>query len=94
MTDSRAVNELIQDVEELLATLGDAPSAHIQELKDRVRDAIDALTEHRDGVTRRLRRYASSLDRYITGYPRLGFATGVAVGGVIVYLAGLLSPRE
>jgi ElaB/YqjD/DUF883 family membrane-anchored ribosome-binding protein len=94
MKDSKELDSLIQDVEELIATLGDDESPHVHELKHRVQDAVDSLEAQRTSVTRRIRRYAASVDRYITGYPRLGFATGVVVGGLIVYTAGLLSPKD
>jgi ElaB/YqjD/DUF883 family membrane-anchored ribosome-binding protein len=94
MKDSELLDTLIQDVEELIATLADDRSPQVQELKGRVQDAVLAFEAQRKSATRRIRRYAASVDRYITGYPRLGFATGVAVGGLMVYMAGLLSPRE
>jgi hypothetical protein len=33
------------------------------------------------------------VDDYITGFPRLGFLTGVLVGGMIVYVRGLTSSK-
>ena len=94
MKDSRQLDSLIQDVEELIATLADEQSPEVRELKNRVRDAVDSLEAQRTSAARRIRRYAASVDRYITGYPRLGFATGVVVGGLIVYAAGLFSPKD
>jgi ElaB/YqjD/DUF883 family membrane-anchored ribosome-binding protein len=92
MKDSKQLDALIQDVEELMTSLGDDQSPEVRELRRRVQDAIDSLEAQRKSAARRIRRYAASVDRYITGYPRLGFATGVIVGGLIVYTAGLLSP--
>jgi ElaB/YqjD/DUF883 family membrane-anchored ribosome-binding protein len=94
MKDSRELDSLIQDVEELIATLGNGQSPEVRELRRRVQDALDSLETQRKSATRRIRRYAASVDRYITGYPRLGFVTGVMVGGLIVYVAGLLSPKD
>jgi ElaB/YqjD/DUF883 family membrane-anchored ribosome-binding protein len=94
MKDSKELDSLIQDVEELIATLGNGQSPEVRELRSRVQDALDSLEAQRQSATRRIRRYAASVDRYITGYPRLGFATGVIVGGLIVYVAGLLSPKD
>jgi ElaB/YqjD/DUF883 family membrane-anchored ribosome-binding protein len=94
MKDAKQLDSLIQDVEELIATLGDDPSPHVQEMKGRVQDAVDALEARRKSATRRIRRYAASVDRYITGYPRLGFATGIVVGGLMVYMAGLFSRKD
>jgi ElaB/YqjD/DUF883 family membrane-anchored ribosome-binding protein len=94
MNESKQLDALIQDVDELLVTLADDRSPHVQELKRRVQDAVDSLEARRKSATRRIRRYAASVDRYITGYPRLGFATGVVVGGLIVYMAGLFGPKD
>jgi ElaB/YqjD/DUF883 family membrane-anchored ribosome-binding protein len=94
MKDTRPLDSLIQDVEELISSLADDPSPHVQELKRRVEEGVEALEAQRETAGRRIRRYAASVDRYITGYPRLGFATGVVVGGLIVYVAGLLTPSE
>jgi len=94
MKDSEQLDSLIRDVEELIATLADDQSPQVRELRNRVEDAVDSLEAQRKSATQRIRRYAASVDRYITGYPRLGFATGVVVGGLIVYAAGLFSPRD
>jgi ElaB/YqjD/DUF883 family membrane-anchored ribosome-binding protein len=94
MKDSKELDSLIEDVEELIATLGNGQSPEVRELRRRVQDALDSLETQRESATRRIRRYAASVDRYITGYPRLGFATGLMVGGLIVYIAGLLSPKD
>jgi ElaB/YqjD/DUF883 family membrane-anchored ribosome-binding protein len=94
MKDSKQLDSLIRDVEELIASLAGEQSPQVRELKDRVQDAVDTLEARRKSATRRIRRYAASVDRYITGYPRLGFATGVVVGGLIVYAAGLFSTKD
>jgi ElaB/YqjD/DUF883 family membrane-anchored ribosome-binding protein len=94
MKDSKELDSLIQDVEELIANLADDESPQVLELKRRVQDAVDSLEARQRSATRRIRRYAASVDRYITGYPRLGFATGVVIGGLIVYAAGLFSRRD
>ncbi len=94
MKDFKQLDALIKDVEELITSLADDQSPRVEELKHRVQDTVDSLEAQRKSTSRRIRRYAASLDGYITGYPRLGFATGVVVGGLIVYLAGLISPRD
>jgi ElaB/YqjD/DUF883 family membrane-anchored ribosome-binding protein len=94
MKDSKELDSLIRDVEELIATLGNGQSPEVRELRGRVEDALDSIEAQRKSATRRIRRYAASVDRYITGYPRLGFATGVIVGGLIVYITGRLTPRD
>jgi ElaB/YqjD/DUF883 family membrane-anchored ribosome-binding protein len=94
MKDSKELESLIQDVEELIANLADDESPQVLELKNRVQDAVDSLEARQRSAVRRIRRYAASVDRYITGYPRLGFATGVVIGGLIVYAAGLFKRRD
>lgn len=94
MKESRQIDSLIRDVEELICTLGQDQSTQVRELSNRAQASIDSLEARRKSATRRIRRYATSVDRYITGYPRLGFATGVIVGGLIMYVAGLLGPKD
>jgi ElaB/YqjD/DUF883 family membrane-anchored ribosome-binding protein len=94
MKESAQLDALIRDVEELISTLGHDQSPQVRELSSRAQACIDSIEARRNSVTRRIRRYAGSVDRYITGYPRLGFATGVIVGGLIVYAAGLLGPKD
>ena len=94
MKDSKELDSLIHDVEELIATLGNGQSPEVRELRRRVEDTLDSLEAQRTSATQRIRRYAASVDRYITDYPRLGFATGLMVGGLIVYIAGMLSPKD
>lgn len=86
--ESRKLNELIDDVEELLGELKE----HIpqDELKNRLRNTIDSA-KRAGGY---IRHYAGSVDNYITGYPRLGFLTGILVGGAVGYLAGLTRSKE
>ncbi len=94
MKDSKQLKVLIQEVEELIATLGDDQSPEVRELRSRVLDTLNSLELQRKSAARRIRRYAASVDRYITGYPRLGFATGLIVGGLVVYTTGLLTPND
>jgi ElaB/YqjD/DUF883 family membrane-anchored ribosome-binding protein len=83
MNQSRHLNELINDVEELLAELSDEHSPQIDELRDRIKDAIGSVRP----AAARVRRYAGAVDDYITGYPRLGFLTGLLIGGLIIHVA-------
>lgn len=93
MKRSHALNRLINDVEELLAELGDQRSPEIDEMRIRVEDTIGfakrAIANQRKSGAARLRHYAGSVDSYITSYPRLGFLTGILVGGMMGYIAGL-----
>jgi ElaB/YqjD/DUF883 family membrane-anchored ribosome-binding protein len=97
MNPSRAMRNLINDVEELLAELGDAHGPHIDELRMRLLQTIEsakrAIASQRTSTLARLGRFAGSVDHYITGFPRLGFATGILVGGMIVYLKRLGSAK-
>jgi ElaB/YqjD/DUF883 family membrane-anchored ribosome-binding protein len=94
MNPSRSLNKLISDVEELLAELSDEHSPQIDELRNRMAGTIVSAkraiaSQHTSGVAR-LHHYAESVDNYITGFPRLGFLTGILVGGIIVHVAGLV----
>ena len=97
MNPSRALSKLVNDVEELLAELSDEHGPEMDELRTRVAQTIDsakrALESQRTGVVARIGHYAGSVDDYITGFPRLGFLTGVLVGGIIVYVTGLTSSK-
>ena len=90
MNQSRHLSELINDVEELLAESSDEHSPQIDELRNRIKDTIRSVKP----TVARVRRYAGAMDDYITGYPRLGFLTGLLIGGVIVYMAALIRPTE
>jgi ElaB/YqjD/DUF883 family membrane-anchored ribosome-binding protein len=98
MSPSSALNNLITDVEELLSELGDERGPHIDELRTRIVQTIGrakrAIANRRTGVVARIGHYAGSMDDYITGFPRLGFLTGILVGGVIFYVKGLGSSKS
>src|SRR5277367_143121 len=97
MNPSRALDKLVDDVEELLAQLSDDHSPQMDELRSRIAQTIGstkrAIASQRSSVVARIGHYAGSVDDYITGFPRLGFVTGILVGGMIVYLRGLTSSR-
>jgi gas vesicle protein len=91
MNQSRQLSELIKDVEELLAELSDEHSPQIDELRNRIEDTIGSI---RPAAVARVRRYAGAVNDYIKGYPRLGFLTGLLIGGVIVHLAAQFRPKS
>ncbi len=97
MNPSRALNLLINDVEKLLTELGDEHDPHIDELRVRIMQTLGrakrAMASQRTGVVARIGHYAGSMDDYITGFPRLGFLTGILVGGMIVYIKGFGSSK-
>jgi ElaB/YqjD/DUF883 family membrane-anchored ribosome-binding protein len=97
MNPSRALNKLVNDVEELLEELSDEHGPQMDELRMRVVQTIGsakrAIASQRTSVVARIGRYAGSVDDYITGFPRLGFLTGIVVGGMIVYVKGLTSSK-
>ena len=47
MKDSKELDSLIQDVEELIATLGNGQSPEVRELRRRVQEALDSLEAQR-----------------------------------------------
>jgi ElaB/YqjD/DUF883 family membrane-anchored ribosome-binding protein len=90
MNQSRHLNELINDVEELLAELSDEHSPQIDELRNRIKDTIGSIKP----AVARIRRYAGAVDDYITGYPRLGFLTGLLLGGSIIHVAAHIRSKN
>jgi ElaB/YqjD/DUF883 family membrane-anchored ribosome-binding protein len=86
----RKFQQLINDVEELLARMDDEHGSRLDELRDRVEATISqakvALTKRSDAATSQVRHYAGIADDYITGYPRTAFASGILLGAVIGFL--------
>jgi ElaB/YqjD/DUF883 family membrane-anchored ribosome-binding protein len=97
MNPSRTLNKLVNDVEKLLAELSDVHDPQMDELRMRIAQTIGsakrAIASQRTSVVARIGHYAGSVDNYITGFPRLGFLTGILVGGIIVYVRGLTSSK-
>src|SRR5271168_1057958 len=93
MIPSRNLNRLVNDVEALLAEMSDEEGPQLDELRNRVAQTIGsakrAIASQRTSVVARVGHFAGSVDDYITGFPRLGFLTGILVGGMIVYVRGL-----
>jgi ElaB/YqjD/DUF883 family membrane-anchored ribosome-binding protein len=96
MKAQKSLNALADQVEELLAVLRRHPSPDVDEVSARVQDALDSAKHaiKRPSLPARLGRYANSLDHYVTGYPRLGFLTGIMLGSAVVHLANLGRPRS
>jgi ElaB/YqjD/DUF883 family membrane-anchored ribosome-binding protein len=84
--------KLANEVEELLGELKDAHGPEVQELRDRVEDALiaakRAIRRQSNKASARIAQYARSVDEYINEYPRLAFITGALIFGTIGYLAG------
>ena len=93
MKSQHRLNELVNDVEELLAELKDEHGSEITELRGQVEAAVASvlrvLKRQGSSATARLGQYARAADGYINDYPRLAFATGALVAGGIGYLVGL-----
>jgi ElaB/YqjD/DUF883 family membrane-anchored ribosome-binding protein len=98
MKNSKPLNELVNGVEELLAELQDRTDPEVDALRERVAHAMKSAKRTISGQpTRALKRigqYAVSMDDYVTSYPRLGFLTGLFIGGMLVYAAGMSSPQR
>jgi ElaB/YqjD/DUF883 family membrane-anchored ribosome-binding protein len=92
MKAEKTLNDLAAQVDQLLALLEGYPSPEIEQLRSRIEDTLGSAKRaiKHSSVPARLGRYAVSLDHYVTGYPRLGFVTGMLLGGALVYLAGLI----
>jgi ElaB/YqjD/DUF883 family membrane-anchored ribosome-binding protein len=86
----RKFEQLIDDVEELLARLDDEHSPQLDKLRDRVEatmaEAKSALTRQGKSTASQVRHYAGIADDYITGYPRTAFASGILIGGLLGFL--------
>jgi ElaB/YqjD/DUF883 family membrane-anchored ribosome-binding protein len=84
--------KLTNEVEELLGALKDAHGPEVQELRNRVEDALTAVKrvigQQSNKASARIAQYAGSVDEYINDYPRLAFITGALIFGTIGYLAG------
>ena len=82
--------QLITDVEELLARLDDEHGPQLDHLRRRVEttmsQAKSSLTQRGESAAARMRQYAGIADGYITGYPRAAFASGIVIGAVLGFL--------
>jgi ElaB/YqjD/DUF883 family membrane-anchored ribosome-binding protein len=96
MTSVNAIQPLTDQVRELLTLLESCPTPDIAPLRARIEDSLDSAERafDRSSVRARLGRYATSIDHYVTGYPRLGFLTGIALGGALVYVASAFRSRD
>jgi ElaB/YqjD/DUF883 family membrane-anchored ribosome-binding protein len=96
MKAEKTFNELADQVDELLTLPDQHSSPEIDDLRSRIEGTLASakLAIDHSSVSARLGRYATSLDHYVTGYPRLGFVTGLLLGGAIVHLAGLLHSED
>jgi ElaB/YqjD/DUF883 family membrane-anchored ribosome-binding protein len=92
MQRERRLRNLMNDVEELLNELSAEANPDIQELRrigDAIGDTKRAIAEQGQNATARIGQYASSVNGYITDYPRLAFITGAVIFGSIGYLTGM-----
>jgi ElaB/YqjD/DUF883 family membrane-anchored ribosome-binding protein len=91
----QTLTTLVNDVEELLSELKDEHGPEVQELRHRVEDALApakrAIRQQSEKATARLGRYASTVDGYISDFPRVAFLTGACLFGTIGYLAGTMA---
>jgi ElaB/YqjD/DUF883 family membrane-anchored ribosome-binding protein len=87
---SRQFQQLMNDVEELLARLDDEHSPQLDQLRSRVEATIaqarSAATNQVRSTAAQVRHYAGMADDYITGYPRTAFASGILIGGLLGFL--------
>jgi ElaB/YqjD/DUF883 family membrane-anchored ribosome-binding protein len=92
MRSAKIFTKLADDVEELLGELKDENGPEVEELRNRVEDALEAarraVARQNNHPGARIARYASSVDGYINDYPRLAFLSGALIFGTIGYLAG------
>jgi ElaB/YqjD/DUF883 family membrane-anchored ribosome-binding protein len=88
----KSYTKLTDEVEALLGELTDAHGPEVQELRNRVEDALTAakraIGQQGKEAGARIAQYAGSVDEYINDYPRLAFITGALIFGTIGYLVG------
>jgi ElaB/YqjD/DUF883 family membrane-anchored ribosome-binding protein len=93
MKSTQTLNTLIDDVEQLLAELEAEHSPQLDEISRRVEQTLNsakrAVAAQRESTVKQIKRYAKNVDGYITGFPRLGFLTGILTGIAIAYVTGL-----
>jgi ElaB/YqjD/DUF883 family membrane-anchored ribosome-binding protein len=90
LNTSRKFEQLITDVEELLARLDDEHGPQFDKLRDRIETTMSqakaALTKQGNSTAAQVRQYAGMADDYITGYPRTAFASGILIGAALGFL--------
>ena len=90
MNNSRKFEQLVNEVEELLARLDDEHSPQLDKLRAHVEatmsEAKSALTRQGKSRAAQVRHYAGIADDYITGYPRTAFASGILIGAALGFL--------
>lgn len=83
--------QLVDDVEELLARLDDEHGPQLDQLRGRVETTMSqakaVLGRHGKTTAAQVGQYAGLADDYITGYPRAAFASGILIGAVLGFLA-------
>jgi ElaB/YqjD/DUF883 family membrane-anchored ribosome-binding protein len=96
MKADKAIHRLTDQVQELLTLLESCPTPDTQHIRSRIEATLDSAQRavDRSKVRARLGRYAASVDNYVTGYPRLGFLTGIALGAAVIYLANAVRPSD
>jgi ElaB/YqjD/DUF883 family membrane-anchored ribosome-binding protein len=90
LNTSRKFQQLITDVEELLARLDDEHGPQFDKLRDRIEATMSqakaALKNSGNNTATQFRQYAGIADDYITGYPRTAFASGILIGAVLGFV--------
>ena len=90
MNNSRKFEQLVNEVEELLARLDDKHGPQLDKLRAQVEstmsEAKSALTRQGKSTAAQVRHYAGIADDYITGYPRTAFASGILIGAALGFL--------
>ncbi|HXP24675.1 MAG TPA: DUF883 family protein [Steroidobacteraceae bacterium] len=90
MNNSRKFEQLVNEVEELLARLDDEHGPQLDKLRAQVEstmsEAKSALTRQGKSTAAQVRHYAGIADDYITGYPRTAFASGILIGAALGFL--------
>jgi ElaB/YqjD/DUF883 family membrane-anchored ribosome-binding protein len=98
LNTSRKFQQLITDVEELLARLDDEHGPQFDKLRDRIEETMSqakaTLTKQSNSTADQVRQYAGMADDYITEYPRTAFASGILLGAVLGFLLATARSRD
>jgi ElaB/YqjD/DUF883 family membrane-anchored ribosome-binding protein len=98
MEQSRKLNELFNDTEELLAELQDQEGPGIQELRDKLERSISrtrtALSARPAAGQVKLRDVAGSFNDYVKHYPWMALATGVLIASAVGIMATSATKRS
>jgi ElaB/YqjD/DUF883 family membrane-anchored ribosome-binding protein len=89
--NSKAIEQLVSDAEELLAKLHDASNPEIKKLRAKIEEGIAearrGATEQVQLGTEKLRQVTDSVVSYVQENPWVAVAAGTAIAVALIYVA-------